>query len=111
MQATIRYAYLVDVALRDGLPTQENRAEGWGFWRMVAPFIAEQDPAGAAAVTAIFDLSKTVAVRISSPLHRHALVASFSEKRGDQLTVSRPFSSLPRRLQAATITTSARPRR
>ena len=74
MQAAIRYAYMVDVALRDGLPTQENRAEGWGFWRMVAPFIAEQDPAGAATVTAIFDLSKTVAVRLPLPLYRHALM-------------------------------------
>ena len=60
LQAAIRYAYFVDVALRDGLPTQENRAEGWGFWRTVAPFVAEKDADGAAAVTAIFDLSKAV---------------------------------------------------
>ena len=51
IQASIRYAYKMDIDLKQGLSFQEHRGEGWGYWRVVEPYIAAKDSAGAQGVT------------------------------------------------------------
>jgi hypothetical protein len=61
LQAALRYAFKTDANLAAGVSTLENRAEGGAFWRVVAPFVAERDAAGAAAITEMYDIRRTVA--------------------------------------------------
>ena len=53
LQASIRYAYKIDVDLASNppAPTGEHRGEGWGFWRIVEPYIASKDADGAKGIT------------------------------------------------------------
>jgi hypothetical protein len=60
IQASLRYAYKVDIDLRDNLATGEHRGEGWGFWRIVEPYISEKDSDGAQGITDLYDLGKQV---------------------------------------------------
>ncbi|KAK3281988.1 hypothetical protein CYMTET_10251 [Cymbomonas tetramitiformis] len=66
IQASIRYAYKMDIDLRDSLSYQEHRGEGWGFWRVVEPYIAAIDSTGAQGVTDMYDLSKELSASPST---------------------------------------------
>jgi hypothetical protein len=68
VQATLRYAYQTDAALAAGISTLQARAEGGAFWRVVAPYVAEYDALGAAAITELYDLSLRVQ---ASPTSSH----------------------------------------
>ena len=60
-QATIRYAHVfdgdrVDVAVAVGA-ARVHQAEGWAFYRVLAPLVAKVDSAGAATIASYYDLS------------------------------------------------------
>jgi hypothetical protein len=61
IQASIRYAYKIDIDLMNNLATAEHVGEGWGFWRIVEPYISAKNAAGAQAITDMYDLSKALA--------------------------------------------------
>ncbi|KAK3288890.1 hypothetical protein CYMTET_3644 [Cymbomonas tetramitiformis] len=75
LQASIRYAYKIDVDLASNppAPTGEHRGEGWGFWRIVEPYIASKDADGAKGITDMYDLSKAVSASSSSAYYYYCL--------------------------------------
>ena len=54
-QATLRYAFKIDNDVKDSLPYAEHQAEGYAFWRVIAPFVEVVDALGAKYVEGIFD--------------------------------------------------------
>jgi hypothetical protein len=56
-QSTLRYAYLLDTDNAGARPYAEHQGEGWAFWRVIEPDVASVDSAGAAAVTAVFQIT------------------------------------------------------
>jgi hypothetical protein len=74
IQSAIKYSAEIDSALANG-KTDDARiwqAEGWAYFRVIEPLIAEVDPGSARAVTAVFDLATKPAQgsgeRVSSAL-------------------------------------------
>jgi hypothetical protein len=59
IQATIRYANQIESALADGDVESARiaQAEGWGFFRVIEPLVADVDPAAADVIAGTFDLS------------------------------------------------------
>lgn len=59
LQATIRYANQIDEALADGdaESARVSQAEGWAFFRVVEPMVADVDPDAAAVISQRFDLA------------------------------------------------------
>jgi hypothetical protein len=59
VQATIRYAAKVDDALREGNLEQARivQVEGWSYFRVIEPFVAQANPAAAAKIRGYYDLS------------------------------------------------------
>ena len=55
-QAALRYVWLVDRDLADGRAFEEHQAEGMAFYNNIAPHVKASDPAGHAAIEAIFDV-------------------------------------------------------
>eukprot|EP00854_Cymbomonas_tetramitiformis_P019509 gene19509-23327_t len=63
----------MDIDLRDSLSYQEHRGEGWGFWRVVEPYIAAKDLSGAEGVTDMYDLSKELSASTSTDYYYFCL--------------------------------------
>lgn len=59
VQATIKYAVVVgeDLAAGDAEAARVHQAEGYSFWRVLAPYVAEVDTAAADDVDAVLDLA------------------------------------------------------
>lgn len=59
IQAAIRYAHQTDDALAEGdsETARIQQAEGWAFFRVIEPLIAEVDTEAAATVADVFDLA------------------------------------------------------
>jgi hypothetical protein len=58
-QATLKYAQNVtsDLAADDAEAARVHQAEGWAFYRVLAPFVAEVDPAADDAISGVLDLA------------------------------------------------------
>lgn len=69
IQATLRYAYKVDLDLRSGVNTDENRGEGWGFWHIVEPYIAANNKGGAQFIRDMYNLAKPIKASASNDFH------------------------------------------
>jgi hypothetical protein len=56
-QASVRYAYKLDVAVESGTVIQggDNQVEGWAFWRVIEPLVATADAEAAATVTEFYN--------------------------------------------------------
>mmetsp|Transcript_28065 Transcript_28065/g.79316 ORF Transcript_28065/g.79316 Transcript_28065/m.79316 type:complete len:352 (+) Transcript_28065:46-1101(+) len=54
-QATVRYAFLLDEDMEDGLSTVDHRAEGQAFYRIIAPWLKAASPACDEAVGKIYN--------------------------------------------------------
>jgi len=57
-QNALRYANLLDKDLATGADYTEDLMEGQAFWRVIAPWVAGADAAGAAVMTEMFDTTK-----------------------------------------------------
>ncbi len=58
-QATLKYAQNVtsQLAADDAGAARVQQAEGWAFYRVLAPFVVEVDPAADEAITSVLDLA------------------------------------------------------
>jgi len=58
IQATFKYASLMEEALNEGTDVDKPRAEGFSYYLVVHPFVADVDPVAAQNVSNAFDLGK-----------------------------------------------------
>merc|ERR1740138_1083756 len=58
-QASTRYAFKLDVDRAGALPFLEHQGEGWAFWRVVEPFVADADSSLAASITDLYTVTGT----------------------------------------------------
>jgi hypothetical protein len=58
-QATLRYAFKIDNDVTGSTPFAEHQAEGYAFWRVIAPFVEKTDSVGATYVEGILNPKHT----------------------------------------------------
>ena len=58
-QCAVRYALLLDQDVSSGADYREHQAEGWAFWRVVAPWVSQVDSNGAQVLDYIFNTATT----------------------------------------------------
>ena len=58
-QCTVRYGLMLDQDVASGADYREHQAEGWAFWRVLAPWVSEVDSSGAQVLDYMFNTATT----------------------------------------------------
>ena len=58
-QCAIRYGLMLDQDVASGADYREHQAEGWAFWRVLAPWVSEVDSSGAQVLDYMFNTATT----------------------------------------------------
>jgi len=58
-QCAVRYGLMLDQDVASGADYREHQAEGWAFWRVLAPWLSEVDSSGAQVLDYMFNTATT----------------------------------------------------
>ena len=58
-QCAVRYGLMLDQDVASGADYREHQAEGWAFWRVLAPWVSEVDSSGAQVLDYMFNTATT----------------------------------------------------
>ena len=58
-QCVVRYGLMLDQDVASGADYREHQAEGWAFWRVLAPWVSEVDSSGAQVLDYMFNTATT----------------------------------------------------
>ena len=58
-QCAVRYGLMLDQDVASGADYREHQAEGWAFWRVLAPWVSEVDSSGVQVLDYMFNTATT----------------------------------------------------